>query len=139
MIVASTEGQIWFNAWECASWVLRALDQLGKLDAKFNHSVHLNYTRMNLYASQPMYLGNASAIFNNATNKKLAEDMTKFYHRFQSHQSMPHLVESLVESFLEVVIEGKFYLFYNEEYWQLDTHYPFFKITYNEVPLPGAP
>jgi hypothetical protein len=32
-------GQTWFNPFDCASWVIRALDELGSLGAQFNQSL----------------------------------------------------------------------------------------------------
>ncbi|XP_076467773.1 bis(monoacylglycero)phosphate synthase CLN5-like [Babylonia areolata] len=130
------DGPLWFDSWECATWVLRAFQELGQLGAKFNHSVHLKYTRMNIYSKEPTLLGNATTIFGKGGDKQLAADILQFYRLFQSHQSMPHMIVSLLEAFYETVIDGKFYLFYNEQYWLLHVVEPFFKITYDEVPLP---
>ena len=105
--------------------------------AKFDQTVHLNYTRMNIYSKEPKLLGNASTIFGDGGDKKLATDILKFYRLFQSHQSFPELVASLIKAFWEVVLDGKFYLFYNEQYWLLDVVKPYFHITYEEVPLPS--
>ncbi|KAK7097788.1 hypothetical protein V1264_004717 [Littorina saxatilis] len=130
------DGPLWFDSWECATWVIRAFAAMGKFGAKFDTSVHLNYTRMNIYSKEPVLLGNASTIFN-GTEKKLANEVLKFYRLFQSHQSMPHLIESMLAAFWETVVEGKFYLFYNEQYWMLPIVQPHFKLTYEGYPLPG--
>ncbi|PVD35040.1 hypothetical protein C0Q70_06321 [Pomacea canaliculata] len=130
------DGPLWFDSWECATWVLRAFETLGSLGAKFNHSVHLNYTRMNLYSKEPLYLGNASTIFGDPQYKQLAEEILNFYRLFQSHQTLPNLLVSLIEAFTEIVIEGKFYLYYNDAYWLLPMAEPYFGLTYEETPLP---
>ncbi|KAK7460729.1 hypothetical protein BaRGS_00038844 [Batillaria attramentaria] len=103
-------GKMWFDSWECASWVQRAFKALGIHGAKFNQSVHLNYTRMNIYSKEPQLLGNASTIFNNPNHKQWAHDIKKFYQNFQSHQSMPELLESLIKAFEEVILDEKFLL-----------------------------
>lgn len=132
------DGPLWFNAWECASWVIRALEAMHSFGAKFDKNVHLNYTRMNIYSKEPKLLGNASSIFGDGGDKRLATDILKFYRLFQSHQSLPRLITSLLEAFWETVVDEKFYLFYNEQYWLLDVVKPYFRITYEEVPLPGT-
>ena len=132
-----SDGPLWFDSWECASWVLRAFDALASFGAKFDPRVHLNYTRMNIYSQQPVLLGNASTIFGEGGDKQVAADIVQFYSLFQSHQSLPQLIVSLLTAFWETVVEEKFYLFYNEQYWLLPVVKPYFRLTYEEVPLPG--
>lgn len=131
-----TGGKLWFDSYDCASFVLRAFAKLGDLGTKFNSSVHLNYTRIHLYADEPVYLGNASVIFGPAGNKTLAADIIDFYRKFQSHQTFPNLIKNLVEAAIEIWTDRKFYLFYNFEYWLLPMRYPYVKLTYYESPLP---
>jgi ceroid-lipofuscinosis neuronal protein 5 len=136
LIIAFSDGKVWFDSWECATWVLRAFDALGGFGAKFNHSVHLNYTRMNIYSGAPVLLGNAATIFGNYGNKTVAKELLDFYRLFQSHQSMLDLIKSLVEAFIETELDGKFYLYYNEQYWFLPLKKPFFRLTYDYAALP---
>ncbi|KAL3878274.1 hypothetical protein ACJMK2_030639 [Sinanodonta woodiana] len=130
-------GKMWFDSYDCASFVLRAFDELYALGATFNHSVHLNYTRIHLYSHEPQYLGNASVVFGPGANKTLVKDIIEFYAKFQSHQSMKDLLEHLIEAYIEIFKDGKFYFFYNFEYWFLPMKSPYMKLTYYEIPLPG--
>lgn len=125
---------MWFDSFDCASFVLRAFNKLGDLGTVFNQSVHLNYTRINLYSEEPQRLGNFSEI--QATNPVLAENITLFYQQFQSHQSFADLLGHLVEAYDEIFIDNYFYLFYNYEYWYLPMKPPYMKLTYTEQPLP---
>ncbi|OWF37244.1 Ceroid-lipofuscinosis neuronal protein 5-like [Mizuhopecten yessoensis] len=131
-------GQMWFDAFDCASWVLRAFDQLGVIGAKFDHSVSLNYTRIHLYSSQPIYLGNETEIFGNKSNAALAKDMINFYKDFQSHVSDEKLVLNLLDALLYIMNRDKFYLYYNSAYWLLPMKKPFASLSYDQVPLPGG-
>jgi hypothetical protein len=106
---------------------------MGTLGVKFNHSVKLNYTRINLYSDTPKYLGNASVVF---ANKTLKTDIMKFYSKFQAHVASPLLIEHLISALEEIFIDNKFYFFYNEEYWFLPMKSPHVKLTYEEIPLP---
>ena len=133
-IILFLDGRMWFDSFDCASWVLRAFQEFGKLGVKFDQSVKLNYTRINLFSDMPKYLGNQSVVFSNQTLKK---DIMKFYSKFQAHVIGPLLIEHLVSALEEILIENKFYFFYNEEYWFLPMKSPHVKLTYNEIPLPS--
>ena len=128
----------WFNAWDSSSWVLRAFNKLFQFGAVFDHSVSLRYTRLNLYSTEPQRLGSASAIFSRPSNRHLAKDIVKFYRRFQSYQSMADLTQSLLDDFPVVVGGMGFYVYYNQEFWLLVGNFPFFDVTYTDVPLPGV-
>ncbi|CAG5121894.1 unnamed protein product [Candidula unifasciata] len=128
-------GQVWFDPFDCASWVLRAFDTLGSAGAKFNQSVQLNYTKIVLYSKEPIYVGNSSTIYNDTST---LSDLYQFYTYFQGSKSFAQVLENLLK-YMEWFIEtDTFYLFYNDEYWKLQLVYPFIKLTYDEVPLPGA-
>ncbi|XP_069130126.1 bis(monoacylglycero)phosphate synthase CLN5-like [Argopecten irradians] len=131
-------GKMWFDAFDCASWVLRAFNQLGVLGAKFDQSVHLNYTRIHLYSDQPIYLGNETEIFGKKGNVSLAKDMLNFYKNFQAHVSDTKLVLNIIDMLLYVVGKDEFYLYYNNAYWLLHMKKPYVGLTYNEVPVPGS-
>ena len=124
---------MWFDAFDCASFVLRAFQELANLGTKFNESVHLNYTRIHLYSEEPQYLGDQSIVL---ANDSLARDIKDFYSKFQSHQNFSELVKHMVQAYTEIFVDKKFYFFYNYEYWFLQMKPPYIKLTYLEVPLP---
>ena len=124
---------MWFDAFDCASFVLRAFQELANLGTKFNESINLNYTRIHLYSDEPQYLGDMSIV---KTNKTLAGEITDFYKRFQSHQNFAALVTHMIEAYEEIFKKNKFYFFYNYEYWFLPMKAPYIKLTYLDVPLP---
>lgn len=128
------DGKMWFDSFDCASWVLRAFQEFGKLGVKFDQTVKLNYTHINLFSDMPKYLGNQSMVF---ANKTLGKDIMKFYSKFQAHVAGPLLIEHLISALEEILIQNKFYIFYNEEYWFLPMKSPHVKLTYNEIPLPS--
>ena len=126
---------MWFDAFDCASFVLRAFQELANLGTKFNESVHLNYTRIHLYSDEPQYLGDMSLVKSNNT---LAAEVIDFYRKFQSHQNFTELLKHMIEAYEEVFEDKKFYFFFNYEYWFLPMKPPYIKLTYLEVPLPKA-
>ena len=129
---------MWFDSFDCASWVLRAFKQIASLGGKFNQSVKLNYTRIHLYSKGPLFLGDAHTVFGPGANKTRANDILKFYQNFQSHQNVEHILESLMNIYLDIKFLHKFYFFYNFEYWYLPLVDPYIRLSYNEVPLPGS-
>ncbi|XP_050417783.2 ceroid-lipofuscinosis neuronal protein 5 homolog [Patella vulgata] len=129
-------GKLWFAPNDCASFVLRAFQKMADLGAEFNQSVHLNYTKIFLYSEEPIHLGPASVIFGPGSNQTLTKDILLFYSHFQSHQDVGHLLESLLQVYIEVVAEHRFYFFYNFEYWLLPMVPPYVRLTYDEIPLP---
>ncbi|XP_052796114.1 ceroid-lipofuscinosis neuronal protein 5 homolog [Mya arenaria] len=128
-------GQMWFDSFDCASFVIRAFQELANLGTEFNQSVHLNYTRINLYSDKPVYLGNDTVV---KANESLYQNITDFYKKFQSHQSFQDLMTHLIEGYDEVFEDHMFYLYYNFEYWFLPMKQPYMKLTYFEKPLPKA-
>lgn len=126
---------MWFEPFDCASWVLRAFDTLSIHGAKFNHSVHLNYTKIILYSQEPKYIGNSTTIYN---DPETLSKLYSFYTYFQGSKSFAQVLENLLKYFEWFILNDIFYLFYNDEYWQLPLVYPFIQLTYDEVPLPGA-
>ena len=124
---------MWFDSFDCASFVLRAFQEMANIGTKFNQSVHLNYTRINLYTDVPQYLGNVTEV---SQNKTVMADIQAFYKQFQSHQNYKDLLEHLISAYEEVFEQNKFYFFYNYEYWFLPMKKPYIKLTYKEQPLP---
>ncbi|XP_074650828.1 bis(monoacylglycero)phosphate synthase CLN5-like [Tubulanus polymorphus] len=129
-------GRMWFDSYDCASFVVRAFQQLKNVGAKFNRNVRLNYTRVHIYSEQPRFLGNTSQIFGPTGNKTLAADILRFYEDFQPHVPFWKTLLNILFAAEEIFIEKKFYLFYNFAYWILPIQKPYFGLTYTEVPLP---
>ncbi|GFS02681.1 ceroid-lipofuscinosis neuronal protein 5-like [Elysia marginata] len=105
-----------------------------ELGAEFDQSVHLNYTKVVLYSQQPTLLGNSSTIYNDS---KTLDTLVSFYNYFQ-HRSMADIALHLLEYLAWFELHKTFYIFYNEQYWQLDMVKPYFQLTYDEVPLPSS-
>lgn len=127
---------VWFESYDCSQFVHRTFKKLSDLGAKLSSSSQTNYTKIYLYSGEPTYLGNDSAIFGQPALKNLALDIRRFYRTFRPHQSLKEALLSLLEAFEEVVVEKRFYLYYNFEYWHLPMKPPYVKITYEELPLP---
>ncbi|CAL1545208.1 unnamed protein product [Lymnaea stagnalis] len=130
----SPNGVTWFDPFDCASWVIRAFDQLHQFGATFNTSVHLNYTKAVLYSKQPECIGNATTVYQ---DPKVLGNLKKFYAYFQGSTSLAEVLEHLIEYIPYFLMYDTFYLFYNDEYWHLPLEYPYIEITYEEVPLPS--
>ncbi|KAK3100168.1 hypothetical protein FSP39_015653, partial [Pinctada imbricata] len=126
-------GKMWFDSFDCASWVLRAFEELANVGARFDHTIQLNYTRIHLYSDTPVYLGNATQVF---SNKTLATRVREFYREFQNYRSATLDIEHIIQGMIDVLMYHEFYLFYNFEYWYLPMKPPYLKLSYNKIPLP---
>lgn len=125
----------WFDSYDCSQFVHRTYRKLLELGAVLLSKTQTNYTKIYLYSGEPIYLGD-EAIFQQSSTKGLATDIQKFYHSFRPHQSAWEAIMSLLEAYEKMVLEKTFYLYYNSEYWKLPMKYPYFKIIYEEIPLP---
>lgn len=127
---------MYFDSFDCASWVLRAFNEMAHVGAKFNPNIKLNYTRINLYTDTPIFLGNQSVIQRNAT---LMNNLTKFYSHFQKRATNLDIIEEILEDLVSVFINKEpFYFYFNSEYWLLPLKSPHVKFTYFVTPLPGG-
>lgn len=132
------DGKLWFTPCDCATYVQNVYCQAEKLGAKFYDNYIINYTYITLFCDEPIYLGNASYIFGPQGNKTIADDMMRFYANFQPHQPVLHFLESLLDMYYYIVMEKKFYLFYNEEYWLLPMKSPYIRLSYEKVNYSGC-
>ena len=123
---------MFFDSFDCASWTLRAVKQMYLIGAKFDTSINLNYTRLNLYGQEPKLLGNFSEVVKNTT---LVADMREFYSFVQKRSDY---LEQLLEIYIEFTVKKKFYFYFNGVYWFIELKAPFVKITYDRIPLPGS-
>jgi len=127
---------MYFDSFDCASWVLRAFDALDYFGAKFDGTVSLNYTRLNLYSHVPILIGSYSDIIN-SNNQTLISDVRNFYRDFQKPDK-GHIIEQAIDVYTSIAIKKHFYFFYNDLYWYLQLKEPFIRITYYQIPLPGT-
>ncbi|XP_052004644.1 ceroid-lipofuscinosis neuronal protein 5 [Xyrauchen texanus] len=125
----------WFESYDCSQFVHRTYKKLIELGARLFSKSQTNYTKIYLFSGEPIYLGD-EVIFTDSSTKDLAADIKKFYHSFRPHQSVLKVILSLFEAYEKMVLEKTFYLYYNFEYWKLPMKYPYFRITYEEIPLP---
>lgn len=135
-VVEKPRGKVWFNPFDCASWVIRAFDSMHQFGAEFNQSVQLNYTKVNLISKEPVFIANASDIDNHPLDRA---KLLIFYSWFQHYESYAKMLEHLFGYFLEFLVDDdSFYFYYNDQYWRLPLQKPYFQLTYDAVPLPGA-
>jgi ceroid-lipofuscinosis neuronal protein 5 len=138
-IMSSTDPQTakeWFRPYDCANYPMRLFQQIASMGVKFEDYLP-NYTFFSLIADEPQKLGNASAIFGSGGNASLAAEMRSFYTDFQSHQSFLHFLIHFVEAGFDIFEEGRFYYYFNSEYWFVPIKKPFIHITYEPIPLPA--
>ena len=124
----------WFNAFECADYVMRVFQRFGEMGVNFKTSYKANYTFITLYCDEPVYLGNNTSIFGSHGNKTLANELISFYSMFQPHLPIITFLEHLVEIYYIIEKEKLFYLYYNSAYWKLHMKEPYIRITYEYVP-----
>ena len=125
--------QEWFKPCDCATYVQKVFCLASQLGARFNDTYEPKYTFITLISDEPIKLGNKSDVFDSGKDPDLAKDIIKFYLDVQAHQSTMHLIESLLSMLQYVMVEKKFYLFYNNEYWQLPMKEPYVKLSYETV------
>ena len=99
---------------------------------RFNHSVKLNYTKLNLYGSKPVLLGNYSQVM---STPGLNSSVLEFYWHFQKRTDYIAQAFEVLDQFLN---KKEFYFYYNSLYWYIPLVEPYVRFTFNEVPLPGA-
>eukprot|EP01137_Pigoraptor_chileana_P015472 Opistho-2@71440 len=132
--------QRYFDSYDCASFVQRAVGVLHTLGAVFDKSFTPKYTSIVLYAAEePQLYWNGSLPASGVSAEdlpKLAE-LVSFYERFDAHQSLAHLLLSLLElAAVDILLEHKFYFYYNSMYFNLRLQRPFVSIRYDAIPLP---
>jgi len=126
---------MYFDSFDCASWVLRAFDSLYTFGARFDPEAKLNYTRLNLYSYEPILIGTYSDIFN-SKNETLIDDVVKFYKDFQKPNK--EFLPQFLDIFTYFTVLKRFYFYYNEKYWLLNLKSPYVNISYDNIPLPGT-
>ena len=125
---------MYFDSYDCASFVIRGLDQLYHYGAQILPNIHLNYTRLNIYSNEPQYLGSYDQIMANQT---LHKDFVDFYREFDSKKpSTEAWLKSLISIYESFFVERRFYFYYNQAYWylKLKAEKPL-EITFDEVPI----
>ncbi|XP_019380987.1 PREDICTED: ceroid-lipofuscinosis neuronal protein 5 isoform X2 [Gavialis gangeticus] len=127
---------VWFESYECSKFVLRTYQKLADLGAVFNN-IQTNYTTITLFSGEPIYLGNETSIFGPPGNRTVAEALRDFYSPFKPPRAVKEFFWNLLKIIDQVILQQRFYLFYNLEYWFLPMKSPYIKITYEEIPLPN--
>ncbi len=108
---------MYFDSYDCASFVIRGLNQLYSLGAVIFSNVTVNYTRLNIYSYEPQLLGTYDQIIQNQT---LHDDFLEFYREFDSKKpNTDAWIESLLEIYETFYLARRFYLHYNNVYWYL--------------------
>jgi len=133
--VKSANGSVWFEAFDCASWVIRAFDKLHAFGATFNHSVQLNYTKISLISQEPKHLVDEVDLYKIKNVISLGR-LTAFYSHFQANKDYKVMIENLIKYIEEFVVDQTFFLYYNQAYWELPLVSPFIHLSYENVPLP---
>ncbi len=128
-----TNYQEWFKPSDCATYVQKVFCIASQLGAIFNKTYEPKYTYINLISDEPIKLGNKSTVFDSGKNPDLAKDITRFYSDVQAHQSALNLTESIFSILDYVMVDNKFYLYYNSDYWQLPMKPPYVKLTYETI------
>jgi hypothetical protein len=125
---------MYFDSYDCASFVIRGLNELYHYGAQILPDVHLNYTRLNIYAYEPQLLGTYDQIIQNET---LHQDFINFYRDFDSKKpNSEEWVKSLIQIFESFYLTRRFYFYYNNVYWymKLKETTPL-KITFDEISI----
>ncbi len=125
---------MYFDSYDCASFVIRGLNQLYSFGAQILPDAHLNYTRINLYSYEPQLLGTYDQIVQNQT---LHDDFISFYHDIDSKKPNKELwIAALLDIYETFYLTQRFYLYYNNVYWymKLKETTPL-KVTFDEIPI----
>jgi len=125
---------MYFDSYDCASFVIRGLNELYHYGAQFYPNVHLNYTRLNLYSYEPLLLGKYEDIVKNQT---LHNDFIEFYREFDSKKPKTEdWLKALIEIYETFYLSRRFYFYYNSVYWYLNLkpNTPL-QVSFSEVPI----
>ncbi len=125
---------MYFDSYDCASFVIRGLNQLYRSGATILPNVTLNYTRLNIYSYEPELLGTYDQIIQNAT---LHQDFVDFYREFDSKKNgTEEWVVALLDIYETFYIKDRFYLYFNNVYWYLKLKAPTpVEVTFDEIPI----
>lgn len=128
---------MYFDSYDCASFVIRALNKLYYYGAEILPNIHLNYTRINLYSYEPEILGTYDQIVQNQT---LHRDFINFYREFDSKKpTKGDWIKSLIEIYETFFLSKRFYFYFNDVYWYLRLKRPTpIKISFYEIPITAA-
>ncbi|CAF4413947.1 unnamed protein product, partial [Adineta steineri] len=108
---------MYFDSYDCASFVIRGLNELYHYGAQILPNVHLNYTRLNIYSYEPVLLGTYDQIVHNQT---LHNDFVDFYREFDSKKpNTEEWFKAFVEIYETFYLSKRFYFYYNNVYWYL--------------------
>jgi len=131
----SPDATMYFDAFDCASFVIRGLNQLYTLGARILPNIHLNYTRLNLYGDEPELLGTYDQIMKNATYH---QEFLDFYREFDSKKpNTEKWIESMIDIYETFYIKKRFYLYYNSVYWIMKLKSKPIEVTFEEIPITG--
>ena len=125
---------MYFDSYDCASFVIRGLNELYRTGAQMIPGVQLNYTRLNIYAHEPQLLGTYDQIVDNQT---LHEDFLDFYRDFDSKKPNKETwLKSLIAIYETFFVQRRFYLYYNQVYWymKLKESTPI-RVSFDQVPI----
>lgn len=107
------------------------------LGAKFDGSIELNYTRLNLISYEPQLIGNYSQIMQ-SKNQTLINNFVDFYKNFQKTDGIQDLLKQFFQAYIDIRVKKEFFFYYNDLYWYLPLKAPYIKISYEKIPLPGT-
>ncbi|UJR14006.1 hypothetical protein I4U23_001006 [Adineta vaga] len=129
-----SDSTMYFDSYDCASFVIRGLNHLHYYGAQILPDVHLNYTRLNIYTHEPELLGTYDQIVQNRT---LHDDFISFYREFDSKKPKTEdWIKAMVQIYETFYLTRRFYFYYNNVYWymKLKESTPL-KVTFDEVPI----
>ncbi|XP_046582248.1 ceroid-lipofuscinosis neuronal protein 5-like [Haliotis rubra] len=121
-IATSPEGQLWFEANDCGTFVIRAYEALFDLGVTFRQTRQPYYSRSYISAKQPTFLGSQTDIFGPTGNQALARNLVKYYQ---------------LDGRTELDMEYG-YMYFNQAYWNYTKLNTGHIITNVMVPLPGG-
>jgi hypothetical protein len=134
IVLEGPNATMYFDSYDCASFVIRGLNQLYRSGATILPNVTLNYTRLNIYSYEPELLGTYDQIIQNAT---LHQDFVDFYREFDSKKNgTEEWVVALLDIYETFYIKDRFYLYFNNVYWYLKLKAPTpVEVTFDEIPI----
>ncbi|CAF1154591.1 unnamed protein product [Didymodactylos carnosus] len=130
-----TAATLYFDSYDCASFVIRSLNTLSQYGVQFYSDVRLNYTRLNIYSQEPELIGTYDYIIQH-TNSSLKNDFIKFYRDFDSKKpTTEDWLKSLLQIYESFFIQKRFYFYYNDVYWYLRLKATPLEVTFDEISI----
>jgi hypothetical protein len=124
-------GKTYIDAYDCVAFVWEALQYLYEQGAELNYYQNPKRNFASLFTSQPPLL------INTTTGSVVPiQEVIDFFLDLDEIVKTPSKLDAW-EKWGLLLLEGNFFIYYEQQYYKLSLQYPFFSNKYAPYPLPG--